>query len=205
MTTEKPWQPSRFTIIAYGALFVGLAAFVVTKETGVLPSHTVKRGFSILLALILVVTGNYIPKLLHPNSIGDSAASRQRRSGWGLVITGLILVAVLVIVPDQLIEPVGGAIGMIGVWIVFIDAIIPILSEAQMPESPIPPKALKSHSEARITALYIIHAIGWVFAMFLASHLWGDEANVWMVVAFVVANSLLAVRLSPAALARSSS
>ena len=41
--------------------------------------------------------------------------------------------------------------------------------------------------------MYILHAIGWVFAMFLADIIWGDKSMVWMLVGFTIANSVLAL------------
>ena len=36
--------------------------------------------------------------------------------------------------------------------------------------------------------LMLLHALLWVFAMFVADGLWGDAAAKWMAVAFVFAN-----------------
>lgn len=54
---------------------------------------------------------------------------------------------------------------------------------------------MQRSARARVSAIFILHAIAWAFAMFVADAIWDDQAAIWMVVAFSIANVLLALAL----------
>lgn len=203
MTIDQRPVPGRATIVAYALLFPLFALVVVTREMGLLTSDDAKRAVGIVLAMLLAVTGNFLPKLLHPDREAAAALHRQRRSAWGLVLTGLALVVVLLIAPADRIERWSGIVGLGGLSLVFIDALVQLPAAAVRSTRRADRTAIEiRHAATRQAALYIVHAIGWVFAMFLADDLWGDAAAIWMVVAFTISNGLLAVGNAAIALAR---
>ncbi len=198
MTIDQRRVPGRGTISGYIILFAALALIVFGKESGMIASDFAKRGVGILLALILAVTGNFLPQLLHPDRGNPAAIRRQRRAGWGLVVTGVALVVALIVAPDDKIALWTGIIGLGGLTIVFLDALLHFfpLSETARRGAELTTLERK-HAATRISALFVVHAIGWAFAMFLADYLWGDAASRWMVIAFTIANSLLAIGFAP--------
>lgn len=196
MTIDQKQVPGKGTVLAYGVLFATFAVVVFTKENGMLPSAEAKRLVGILLALMLAVTGNFLPKLLHPDSANPETLRRQRRSGWGLVVTGMVLVAALLFVPADGIELWAGILGLGGLAWVLLDALYGRLAARPDGAKRETSEAEKKHAATRSSALFIVHAIAWVFAMFLGDYIWGDRAGMWMVIAFTVSNALLAVAFS---------
>lgn len=193
MTIDQKQVPGKGTVFAYIVLFTAFAAVVVAKQAGILPSAESKRLIGIVLALMLAVTGNFLPKLLHPDRSNSATLRRQRRSGWGLVVTGLVLVAALLAAPADQIELWAGILGLGGLSWVLLDALFgrpSVRRDTPTREMSAPEK---KHATARLNALFIVHAIGWVFAMFLGDYLWGDSSAKWMVVVFTISNGLLAV------------
>ena len=198
MTSDNSKIPGRTTIAAYALLFPAFALLVTAKETGALPPDEVKRGVGIVLALMLTVTGNFLPKLLHPDRGHAEVLRRQRRAAWGLVLTGAALVVALLAAPADRVELWSGIVGLGGLSIVFLDALIHAPGRVMRERSAAAQGTEeRRHAAIRQGALFIIHAIGWVFAMFLADYLWGDAATIWMVIAFTIANGALAIFLAP--------
>ncbi len=196
MMIDQKQVPGRGTVFAYIVLFAAFAAIVVTKEAGMLPSSESKRLVGIVLALMLAVTGNFLPKLLHPDGSNPATLRSQRRSGWGLVVTGLVLVAALLAAPADRIELWAGLLGLGGLSWVLLDALYRPGANLRADPARDLSEPEKKHAAARTSALFIVHAIGWVFAMFLGDYFWGDGAAKWMVIAFTIANGLLAVAFS---------
>ena len=95
MTNDQKQVPGRATIFTYAILLTTFVALVMAKESGWMQSSDVKRYIGIVMALMLAVTGNFLPKLLHPDRTIAGSQRRQRRSGWGLVLTGAILIVAL--------------------------------------------------------------------------------------------------------------
>ena len=198
MTASTPQAPGRSSSTALVVLLIAFAGVVIAKETGQIDGVMAKRGVGALLGLIMVVTGNILPKLIFPLTRTAGVSAAERLSGWILVLTGLTLVAAFVLLPDDGVALWGALIGLAGFagvgltivasgWSMQRDG-VDGLAEAAGAGS----VAYRS-AKVRLSAIIILHAIAWVFAMFVADVLWGDRAGVWMVVGFVFANSLLAI------------
>lgn len=200
MTASHSLTPGRSSTIALVFLLLGFAAVVIAKETGQIDGIMAKRGVGALLGLIMMVTGNILPKLIFPLTRAARIGTAERVSGWILVLTGLALVAAFAGLPDDNVALQGAVIGLAGFagvgltliasgWSVQRDG-LSVLAEPG--ESA--PLAYRS-ARVRISAIFILHAIAWAFAMFVADAIWDDPAAIWMVVAFTIANSLLALAL----------
>ena len=201
MTNDQKQVPGRTTIFTYAILLTTFVALVMAKESGWMQSSDVKRYIGIVMALMLAVTGNFLPKLLHPDR---TIAGSQRRSGWGLVLTGAILIVALLAAPADQIELWSGIVGLGGMSIILIDVISRRTSEAGQGRAKHDQSTVeKKHAETRVSALLIVHAIGWVFAMFLADYLWGDAAAKWLLLPFTILNIMFSIPLVSAFIARS--
>jgi len=200
MTASNSLTPGRTSMIAFVILLLGFAAVVIAKETGQIDGIMAKRGVGALMGLIMVVTGNILPKLIFPLTRTARIGTAERVSGWILVLTGLALVAAFAGLPDDNVALQGALIGLTGFagvgliliasgWSVARDG-LNVLAE---PEGAAP-LAYRS-ARVRVSAIFILHAIAWAFAMFVADAIWDDQAAIWMVVAFSIANGLLALVL----------
>jgi hypothetical protein len=200
MTASHSLTQGRSSTIALVFLLLGFAAVVIAKETGQIDGIMAKRGVGALLGLIMVVTGNILPKLIFPLTRAARIGTAERVSGWILVLTGLALVAAFAGLPDDNVALQGAVIGLAGFagvgltliasgWSVQRDGLSVLAEPGEAA-----PLAYRS-ARVRISAIFILHAIAWAFAMFVADAIWDDPAAIWMVVAFTIANSLLALAL----------
>jgi hypothetical protein len=200
MTASTQIAPGRSSSVALVALLVAFAGVVIAKETGQIDGILAKRGVGALLGLIMVVTGNILPKLIFPLSRAARVGAAERLCGWILVLTGLTLVAAFALLPDEGVAFWGAVIGLVG----FVGVGLTLLGsggsalrgEITDPAESDGTGTLACRSaRVRVSAIFILHAIAWAFAMFVADDLFGDGAAVWMVVAFSIANGLLALAL----------
>lgn len=200
MTASTHPSPGRASSVALVTLLLAFAGVVIAKETGQIDGVMAKRGVGALLGLIMVVTGNVLPKMIFPLTRTARIGAAERVCGWILVLTGLALVAAFALLPDEGVALQGALIGLAGFAGVGLTLVasgwsvqgggMSSLAEADGAS----PLAQRS-DKVRVSAIFILHAIAWAFAMFVADAIWDDQAAIWMVVAFTIANSLLALVL----------
>lgn len=200
MTASTHPSPGRTSSVALVTLLLAFAGVVIAKETGQIDGVMAKRGVGALLGLIMVVTGNVLPKMIFPLTRTARIGAAERVCGWILVLTGLALVAAFALLPDEGVALQGALIGLAGFAGVGLTLVasgwsvqgggMSSLAEADGAS----PLAQRS-DKVRVSAIFILHAIAWAFAMFVADAIWDDQAAIWMVVAFTIANSLLALVL----------
>ena len=200
MTASTHQAPGRSSSTALVVLLIAFAGVVIAKETGQIDGVMAKRGVGALLGLIMVVTGNILPKLIFPLTRTAGVSAAERLSGWILVLTGLTLVAAFALLPDDGVALWGALIGLAG----FAGVGLTLIAAGRAAQrdgigglttSDGASSVVQRSAKARVSAIFILHAIAWAFAMFVADAIWGDRSGIWMVVAFMIANSLLALVL----------
>mgnify|MGYP003665890195 CR=1 FL=1 len=92
MTASTPQAPGRSSSTALVVLLIAFAGVVIAKESGQIDGVMAKRGVGALLGLMMVVTGNFLPKLIFPLTRSARVGAAERLCGWILVLTGLTLV-----------------------------------------------------------------------------------------------------------------
>tara|TARA_R110002051_G_scaffold71405_1_gene128811 strand:+ start:490 stop:1116 length:627 start_codon:yes stop_codon:yes gene_type:complete len=198
MTQITKPVPGKTTFAVYGVLFAAFAACAIAKETGYIDNVSAKRAVGMIFGLMMIVTGNFLPKLIHASSQSPALLKSRRLTGWLFVLTGAILIIALSLLPATHVPLWTALIGLGGFLAVGLNAALANLSAARHPglgaktgqvHSPAVPRGTNTW----LSAMYILHAIGWVFAMFLADIIWGDKSMVWMLVGFTIANSVLAL------------
>ncbi|MGB3626435.1 MAG: hypothetical protein WA989_11415 [Henriciella sp.] len=181
-------EPKRVVVsLAVGVLTIAAAilAFGVAKKTGMLDPDLARRGVAIMLGLMLVVTGNYVPKLrLFQASGGQAGTSAvDRFAGWTFVLSGIAFITTWVFAPigsAMLASPMIGAAGFLLVlarWIAWGDR-----SGASTNGS-----ALPKVTPARAAIFMLLASLLWTFAIFFADTIWGDSVAQWMAMGFVIA------------------
>ena len=197
MTASTSLTPGRSSSVALVTLLLVFAGVVIAKETGQIDGVMAKRGVGALLGLIMVVTGNVLPKLIFPLTRTARIGAAERLCGWILVLTGIALVAAFALLPDEGVAFQGaliGLVGFVGVGLTLVSSGWSMQHDGLSEPGGAGPLACRS-AQVRVSAIFILHAIAWAFAMFVADAIWGDQAAIWMVVAFTIANSLLALVL----------
>ena len=94
--TIRAKKSIRSALILAGAMLVGtLLLTLAHKQFGLIDSETTTRGVMVLIGLMLVITGNGMPKKQEgppSQTIGDIATRQSitRVGGWALLLGGLV-------------------------------------------------------------------------------------------------------------------
>jgi hypothetical protein len=104
-----------------GVTLIALA-FALANKIGVIDADVAKRGIGLVIGFMIVVIGNYLPKLRAFTWIGTDASSTatERLAGWMLVLTGIVWIALFAIVP---LNQARHASAMIGIGALTIIAV----------------------------------------------------------------------------------
>jgi hypothetical protein len=100
------------------ALAVGLA-----DRIGVIDADVAKRGIGLVIGFMIVVMGNYLPKLRAFNWIGSNASytTTERIAGWMLVLTGIVWISLFAFVPLNQARHASAIIGIGALTIIAVN------------------------------------------------------------------------------------
>ena len=178
--------PSPLTLATLGALLVGFAVVVVAKESGTFDAILAKRAIIALFGGALLVLGNLLPKLDPGLDVrGPGLAGQpERASGWLLVLTGVLLLLTTGGFASATMVPVAASVGVVG----FL-AVVGVVLWARINGHR--PVRSSRHAAIWLGAIQVLFAIAWTLGMMVADAVWGDEASLWMLVAYIVVSSLI--------------
>jgi len=201
MTYLSKTPSGKTTMLFFVLLLLALAGFVAAKEMGQIDNVSAKRAIGIIFGLMLITTGNFIPKLIRPQWRSPQMNLAERLTGWIFVLTGITLVVALVFLPGTGVPLWTALIGLSGFLLVGIVNVWSLVSNAgyNLPDNAdggLFAIESRRNASARYATIGILHAIGWVLAMFLADEIWGDKSAIWMVLAFMIPNGFIAIKLS---------
>lgn len=180
-----------------GVVIAAVAFFVAGREFSFLSDEIAKRGVALMIGLMLITAGNFLPKLVLPLEAArrrsPAVLTAERSTGWVLVLTGLLYSATILLAPITNALFLGGLVGLGGFLIIAANWTRIALSGALRGSGDDETPALTT--PGRMSALLILNALLWVFAMFVVDAIWGDTAGQWLAVIFVIVNGFLAVTL----------
>jgi hypothetical protein len=112
--------------VAYAAwlgivgLTVAIAALAVASAAGILDTGVARRLVGMGLGLMMLLTGNLLPKLRPLTWLGGNARTGavERLSGWLLALAGIAWVALFALAPLSEARQVAALIGMAAVLII---------------------------------------------------------------------------------------
>ena len=187
-TRNKQWAPFMLVLLSVLVFLAVVVSGAVARELGLVDSLTVKRFASIAIGIVLIVAGNLTPKirLFHLSAREpDRIAAAERFAGWTLVIAGTVVAGIWVFAPsDQaiLISSVAALCAFAAVALHWLA----LARGARRHDAPDDSGELRAAIARRVALLQILYSLCWVFALFAADVLWGDDVAVWMVVGFSV-------------------
>jgi hypothetical protein len=105
-----------------GATLIALA-FGLANKIGIMDAEVAKRGIGLVIGLMIVVIGNYLPKLRAFTWIGTNASSTatERIAGWMLVLTGIVWIALFACVPLNQARHTSAMIGISALTIIAVN------------------------------------------------------------------------------------
>lgn len=91
-----------------------LIAIGLADKIGVIDSEVAKRAIGFAIGLMLVITGNSLPKLrpLHSSRANANSTASERLSGWALVLAGSGWILLFAFAPLNLARYVAAVIGI---------------------------------------------------------------------------------------------
>src|SRR5277367_3106393 len=107
-----------------GVSFLAMT-FALANEVGVLDDDVTRRAIGLVIGLMIVVIGNFLPKLrpLHSSSSQASAAASERLSGWILVLAGSAWLASFALAPLNQARHVAALIGLCAVTFIAVNLV----------------------------------------------------------------------------------
>jgi hypothetical protein len=98
-------------------------AFALANKIGVIDADVSKRGIGFVIGCMIVVVGNYLPKLRAFTWTGTNASSTatERISGWMLVLTGILWIALFAVAPLNQARHAAAMIGMSALAIIAVN------------------------------------------------------------------------------------
>lgn len=189
----KTW----FVLIALLAATVMLIG--AGKMTGLVDGFAAKRGIGVAFGLMMILTGNVIPKLVLPvGTEGQGAAgalAAERLVAWTFVLTGFVCTALWLFAPADHVMLVSSALGLCTFAVAGLYWLIQTSARSGRYDDQVPLRA-------RFGILLLLHTLAWCFAIFGADAIWGDTVAQWLAMVFVVVNGLLGIPMTRALLRR---
>lgn len=160
------------------ACFVVVMVLGAGKLTGTLDPLLARRGVGVMLGVVLMVTGNFVPKLRLFESAAGAAQSEAigRFAGWTFVLCGLAFAAVFWTAPADrvfVVPPfivVAGFVAVLARW---------LWTNGKRPAGLSPP-----WTPGRRMLAVMLATILWTCASFFADAAWGDNVARWMAIVF---------------------
>lgn len=194
-SSQESTRPLISLALSLGTAFAIMLAFGVTKKLGVLDPEIAKRGAAAALGLVLIVTGNFLPKLrlfVFREDQASVARATERFAGWTFVITGMIFVGSWLLLPLRVAMTVSPLVGVCAFMVVALRW----FRLGRRLEVRVEPEAATGRSEIAqpwvggLVVLQILFGILWAFLVLLADAVWGDRVAQWLAVAYAILISL---------------
>lgn len=193
--TRKPSHP---VSIAFAIVLIGgLAGVILAGALDMLDRDMTRRLACSVFGLMLLGAGNVLPKIVTPVRTGQTQQGLRRAdriAGGIFVLAGLACVAAAFIAPPAqilLIEAIIGIGAFLIAGLIWAGASLAAPNRG-MTETDDSAHAAKARVQ-RLTVFLILNALFWVFLIFVADVVWGDAGARWMLVPFIIVNSLLGI------------
>jgi len=196
--SAKPITPPAALYVAVLGLLVLAAGLGVASATGTLDRAAGGRYFGMLIGVLMIIAGNALPKLLRPGPAGDALRTAERLAGWIFVLGGLTTIGLWLWAPEAnrlvTVSVAGLAIfALVLVTTFFLTALQVKRGTVAVPD--LAPEMRQAAVNRRVL-FHILHAIMWVFAIFLMAELRGAGTVSLMAVGFTVSMGVLDVCLA---------
>jgi len=195
MNTQTPFtRPVKTAVLSFIGLTAVAMAFAAARKMGVIEPAVATRAIGLVIGLMVVVTGNLLPKMRPLNSPRGNPAkvtAAERFAGWILVLAGIAYLALFLFAPLDQALPVSSIIGMGALVVIAANwmwlARGALFRGRQKAEGTV---ALSERAaEKRKLVIWLLFAFFYVVATACVAFLFGQkpwvhELALWMVVGF---------------------
>ena len=176
-------------------LIVALISVIVASSLDLVERELAKRLACTVFGLMLLGAGNILPKIILPIGAGKTGRT-DRFAGAIFVLAGLTCVGVAILAPGDQILLIEAIVGISAF-------VLAGLNWLRLAQTASPDDSAKADAEStasfnkakaqRMAIFLILNALFWTFLIFVADTVWGDAGAQWMLVPFIIVNSLLAI------------
>jgi len=205
-TNPRTIDPAKKAVFAFLAIMGAMMAFAAAMRTGYIESGFERRSIGLLVGVMIVLTGNLLPKLRPLSSAGKKRvpkAKAERFAGWSLVLAGLLYCAFFLFVPLHQARVISSIVGIVTLSLIAAGcawlARRTVSGTPHQPEeNPGPTECLQ---EKRKIVFWLLFASLYVFTTACAAFLFGDrptfrESASWILIGFSVMYAVLATILN---------
>src|SRR5215470_16984693 len=126
MTIETIYtRPMKTVIFGFLAFTAAAAALAFAQKMGLLHAAEVQRGLGLIIGVMVIVTGNYLPKVRPLNAPGvnpsTAATAAERFAGWILVLVGIGYVGLFAFAPLDLARKISAILGITAIVLIAAD------------------------------------------------------------------------------------
>ena len=172
-----------FLVLSAAALALGLAS-----RAGLVSVDTSRRALGVVIGLMAIVTGNFLPKLRPLGASDGNVAAAERSAGWILVLLGITLAAMFLFGPLALARAMTPLVTLVGLGVIAYDWIWTAWSHAhEAPADEARPRA--PWSKPRELTAWLLFALAYVLVVISLKFItddtrWAKEFAMWSVVGF---------------------
>jgi hypothetical protein len=117
MSTQRAYtRPVKTMIAGFLGFAVAAAVLAAADKMGYLEPAIVKRAMGLIIGVLIVITGNFLPKARPLNAPGVNppgpAAAAERFAGWILVLAGISYIGLFAIAPLKEARKVSSLLGI---------------------------------------------------------------------------------------------
>lgn len=187
-------RPVRSAVIGFLSLTVIAIAVALAKTAGLIEVAVEQRLFGLVIGAMIVVTGNFLPKM-RPLNMGRGSPAKttaaERLAGWVLSLAGLAYIALFVFAPLEQARHVSSIIGICALVLIVLDwtwlARSMLFGRRDHLEDP--PESRRRPTQGRKTAIWLLFAVFYVLAAACITFLFSDTARghqigSWSIVVF---------------------
>ncbi len=175
--------------IAVLACAAVVMAFGMGKVTGMLDPLVARRGVGAMLGLMLVATGNFVPKLrlFQPAAGAAHSDAIDRFAGWTFVICGLAFAVIFLFAPADML--------FVAAPLVVLAGFLAVLARWLTWKRQQPGHLAPAMTTGRLVLVIMLASLLGVCAIFLADVVWGDAVSQWMGLLFPIVLAASIVKL----------
>ena len=191
ITTEKVFtRPVKTAVLSFLGFSAVVAAIAGAKAAGVIDDEIAKRATGLVIGILVIVTGNFIPKmrpLYAPGRDPRRVHASERFAGWTLVLAGIGYIGSFSFARLDEARVLASTIGICAMVLIAVNWAW--LGRAVFfPPQPVTPLNGQA-AERRRLIIVLLFAFFWILATACAKYLvndqrWVNELGSWMTVGF---------------------
>jgi len=117
MSTQTVYtRPMKMVIFGFLGFTAAAAALAAAQKMGFIEAAAVKRGLGLIIGVVVVITGNFLPKIRPLNAPGvnpaKATAIAERFAGWILVLVGIAYVGMFAFAPLEQARTISSILGI---------------------------------------------------------------------------------------------